>query len=52
MVLEVIVDISSSEIDRTFDYEGADCPLGKGIDATNQLGNIIRFDLAFGIFYS
>ena len=31
MVLEVIVDISSSEVDRTFDYEGADCPIGSRV---------------------
>ena len=31
MVLEVIVDISSSEIDRTFDYSGADCPIGSRV---------------------
>ena len=31
MVLEVIVDISSSEVDRTFDYEGVDCPIGSRV---------------------
>ena len=31
MILEVIVDISSSEIDRAFDYEGVDCPIGSRV---------------------
>ena len=31
MVLEVIVDISTAEIDRPFDYEGEDMPLGSRV---------------------
>ncbi len=31
MVLEVIVDISNSEVDRTFDYEGDDVPVGSRV---------------------
>ena len=31
MILEVIVDISSSEVDRAFDYEGVDCPIGSRV---------------------
>ncbi len=31
MILEVIVDISSAEIDRTFDYLGDDIPLGSRV---------------------
>ena len=31
MVLEVIVDISTAEIDRPFDYEGEDVPLGSRV---------------------
>lgn len=31
MILEVIVDISNSEVDRTFDYEGEDVPLGSRV---------------------
>jgi len=31
MILEVVVDISSSEIDRTFDYEGDDVPIGSRV---------------------
>ena len=31
MILEVIVDISTSEIDRTFDYEGEDIPIGSRV---------------------
>lgn len=31
MVLEVIVDISTSEIDRPFDYEGDDVPVGSRV---------------------
>lgn len=31
MVLEVIVDISTAEIDRPFDYEGDDMPLGSRV---------------------
>ena len=31
MVLEVIVDISTAEIDRPFDYEGDDIPVGSRV---------------------
>ena len=31
MVLEVIVDISTAEVDRPFDYEGEDVPLGSRV---------------------
>lgn len=31
MILEVIVDISNSEVDRTFDYEGEDMPVGSRV---------------------
>lgn len=31
MILEVIVDISNSEVDRTFDYEGDDIPVGSRV---------------------
>ena len=31
MILEVIVDISSAEVDRTFDYLGDDIPLGSRV---------------------
>lgn len=31
MILEVIVDISNSEVDRTFDYSGDDMPLGSRV---------------------
>ena len=31
MILEVIVDISSAEVDRTFDYIGDDIPLGSRV---------------------
>ncbi|UKI21406.1 MAG: hypothetical protein L6V83_00140 [Christensenella sp.] len=31
MILEVIVDISNSDVDRTFDYEGPDVPIGSRV---------------------
>ncbi|MCM1455386.1 MAG: primosomal protein N', partial [Bacteroides sp.] len=31
MILQVIVDISTSDVDRTFDYEGDDMPLGSRV---------------------
>lgn len=31
MILEVIVDISNSDVDRTFDYEGQDVPIGSRV---------------------
>ena len=31
MILEVIVDISSAEVDRSFDYLGDDIPLGSRV---------------------
>ena len=31
MILEVIVDISTNDIDRTFDYEGDDVPIGSRV---------------------
>lgn len=31
MILEVIVDISNPEVDRTFDYEGDDMPIGSRV---------------------
>lgn len=37
MILEVIVDISTSEIDRTFDYEGDDVPIGSRVSV--EFGN-------------
>lgn len=34
MVLEVIVDISTAEVDRPFDYEGDDVPLGSRVSVS------------------
>ena len=31
MILEVIVDISTADVDRTFDYEGPDVPIGSRV---------------------
>ena len=31
MILEVIVNISNSDVDRTFDYEGDDVPIGSRV---------------------
>lgn len=31
MILEVIVNISNSDVDRTFDYEGDDIPIGSRV---------------------
>lgn len=43
MILEVIVDISSSEIDRTFDYEGEDCPIGSRVSVEFGKKRLIGF---------
>ncbi len=43
MVLEVIVDISHSQIDRTFDYEGVDCPLGSRVSVEFGKKRLIGF---------
>lgn len=43
MVLEVIVDISSSEVDRTFDYEGEDCPIGSRVAVDFGSKHLIGF---------
>ncbi len=43
MVLEVIVDISHSQIDRTFDYEGVDCQLGSRVSVEFGKKRLIGF---------
>lgn len=43
MILEVIVDISTSEIDRTFDYIGDDVPLGSRVVVEFGKKRIIGF---------
>lgn len=43
MILEVIVDISTSEIDRTFDYEGDDMPIGSRVSVEFGTKRIIGF---------
>ncbi len=43
MVLKVIVDISHSEIDRTFDYEGEDCPIGSRVSVEFGRKRLIGF---------
>lgn len=43
MVLEVIVDISTAEIDRPFDYEGDDVPLGSRVAVEFARRNTVGF---------
>ena len=43
MVLEVIVDISTAEIDRPFDYEGEDVPLGSRVAVEFAHRNTVGF---------
>lgn len=43
MVLEVIVDISTAEIDRPFDYEGEDVPLGSRVAVSFAGRNAVGF---------
>lgn len=43
MVLEVIVDLSNDSIDRTFDYEGDDCPLGSRVAVDFGSKHLIGF---------
>jgi len=43
MILEVIVDISTSEIDRTFDYLGDDVPIGSRVSVEFGRKRIIGF---------
>lgn len=43
MVLEVIVDISTAEIDRPFDYEGEDVPLGSRVAVNFGGRNVVGF---------
>ncbi len=43
MILEVIVDISNSEVDRTFDYEGEDMPLGSRVSVEFGKKKLIGF---------
>lgn len=43
MVLEVIVDISTAEIDRPFDYEGDDVPLGSRVSVEFSRRRTIGF---------
>ena len=43
MVLEIIVDISTAEIDRPFDYEGEDVPLGSRVAVSFAGRNAVGF---------
>lgn len=43
MILQVIVDISTNEIDRTFDYEGDDMPLGSRVAVEFGKNRLIGF---------
>lgn len=43
MILEVIVDISTNDIDRTFDYEGDDVPIGSRVVVEFGKKRIIGF---------
>lgn len=43
MILEVIVDISNSEVDRSFDYQGQDMPLGSRVAVEFGKKRIIGF---------
>lgn len=43
MILKVIVDISHSEVDRTFDYEGEDCPIGSRVAVEFGTKHLIGF---------
>lgn len=43
MILEVIVDISTNDIDRTFDYEGEDVPIGSRVVVEFGKKRIIGF---------
>lgn len=43
MILEVIVDISNSEVDRTFDYIGDDVPLGSRVSVEFGRKQLIGF---------
>lgn len=43
MILEVIVDISHADVDRTFDYEGDDMPLGSRVAVDFGKTHVIGF---------
>jgi len=43
MILETIVDISTNEIDRTFDYEGDDIPIGSRVAVDFGKKHLIGF---------
>ncbi len=43
MVLEVIVDISSNGVDKTFDYEGEDMPIGSRVSVEFGRKRLIGF---------
>lgn len=43
MILEVIVDISSSGVDRAFDYEGEDMPIGSRVSVEFGRKRLIGF---------
>ena len=43
MILEVIVDLSNSEVDRTFDYEGDDMPIGSRVSVEFGKKRLIGF---------
>jgi len=43
MVLEVIVDLSNDSIDRTFDYEGDDIPIGSRVAVDFGKNHLIGF---------
>ncbi|MDE6059849.1 MAG: primosomal protein N', partial [Clostridia bacterium] len=43
MILEVIVDLSNSEVDRTFDYEGEDMPIGSRVAVEFGKNRLIGF---------
>ena len=43
MILEVIVDISSAEVDRTFDYIGDDIPLGSRVSVEFGKNRLLGF---------
>ncbi len=43
MILQVIVDISTNDIDRTFDYEGEDMPVGSRVSVEFGKKRLIGF---------
>ena len=54
MILEVIVNISNSDVDRTFDYEGDDVPIGSRVvvefGKKRLIGFVIGKKRKIGIF--